>query len=145
LLFETYRVPAVATGIDAVFSAQYNSNGQLPEHGIVLSSSHSASHVLPIVDGKVDFAQVPPIRLWSRYCPHPCLTLPQAKRLDVGGSSMTDFMMQILHLQHPSLRGYVTPVQANELKHRFCFLSGMGQYAQVITVQPLQCPLFPCI
>jgi len=111
LLFETYRVPAVAAGIDSVFSAQHNGpDGDLPQYGVIVSSSHSASHVLPIVEGKIDFKNV--------------------KRIDVGGNEMTEFTEKLLHLQHPLLRPYVTPVQAEELKHRFCYLTGMSQYLE---------------
>lgn len=107
-------MPAIAYGIDAAFSAQFNSStGQLPGHGIIVSASHSTSHVLPIVDGRVDFEQV--------------------KRLDVGGRAMTDCMAQLVHLQHPHIRAYTNPLQAEELKHRFCYITGMQQYGEAAT------------
>lgn len=129
LLFETYQAPGAAYGIDSVFSTQFNCGGHLPHHGIIVSGSHSASHVLPVVEGKVDFHNV--------------------KRLDVGGRSMTDFMMQLVHLQHPPLRSYVTPIQAEELKHRFCYLTAMQEYSQVVAhlsnsqVDAIQLPFTP--
>jgi len=62
---------------------------------------------------------------------------------------MTDLNMQIVHLQHPPLRGYVTPVQAEQLKHRFCYLTPMLEYARITAelansaVDVIQLPFTP--
>lgn len=56
LLFECYGVPAVAYGIDALFSAHHNlstSDGELVD-ALIISSGHQTSHVLPVLNGRLD-------------------------------------------------------------------------------------------
>lgn len=77
LLFECYSAPSVAYGVDALFSYLYNSalspakNGMCiivhcvwscnanaavggAKNGLVISSSYQATHILPVVDGRLD-------------------------------------------------------------------------------------------
>jgi actin-related protein 5 len=48
LLFESYDVPSVCYGIDALFSFHAN-NLSFDEGGIVASSGHTTTHVIPII------------------------------------------------------------------------------------------------
>lgn len=50
LLFECYNVPSVTYGIDALFSF-YNNGGE-NEDGIIISSGHSTTHIIPTIQGK---------------------------------------------------------------------------------------------
>lgn len=56
LMFECYNVPSVAYGIDALFSAYHNFSleGRGLEDALVISSGHQTTHILPILDGKLD-------------------------------------------------------------------------------------------
>lgn len=59
LLFECFSAPSVAYGVDALFSYQYNcmspaSDVGMAKNGLMISSSYQATHILPVVDGKMD-------------------------------------------------------------------------------------------
>ena len=56
LLFEAYSVPAVAYGVDALFSAyhSYAKKGNPLCDALIVSSGHQATHILPVLDGKFD-------------------------------------------------------------------------------------------
>ena len=47
LLFECYRVPAVNYSVDSLLSYYYNC-GDKP-NGLVIDSSHSSTHIVPII------------------------------------------------------------------------------------------------
>jgi actin-related protein 5 len=51
LLFEGYRVPSVAYGIDSLFSYHAN-GGSMDDGGIIISSGNSTTHVIPTLGGK---------------------------------------------------------------------------------------------
>lgn len=58
LLLECYDVPGVAYGVDALFSAYHNHHQKgLPwQDALVLASGHQTTHVLPVLDGRLDSA-----------------------------------------------------------------------------------------
>jgi actin-related protein 5 len=51
LLFEGYNVPSVTYGVDSLFSF-YNQNPGLNADGLVVSSSTSSTHVIPVLGGQ---------------------------------------------------------------------------------------------
>lgn len=70
LLFECYQVPAVSYSVDSLLSFYYNStktNGckSPATSGLVVSSSHQATHVVPILESQ-----------WQ---------MPITKRINLGG------------------------------------------------------------
>lgn len=58
LLFECYGIPSVAYGVDALFSAHHNfgCEGRELVDGLIISSGHQTTHILPVLDGKLDSA-----------------------------------------------------------------------------------------
>ncbi|KAI8096795.1 uncharacterized protein BX664DRAFT_66331 [Halteromyces radiatus] len=50
LLFECYNAPSVTYGIDALFS--HYANGGENEDGIIVSSGHNSTHIIPTLQGK---------------------------------------------------------------------------------------------
>ena len=58
LLFECYGIPSVAYGVDALFSAHHNFSreGQGLTDALIVSSGHQTTHILPVLDGKLDSA-----------------------------------------------------------------------------------------
>ena len=55
LLFETYQIPSVCYGIDALFSAYQNSITD----GLAVSSGKNSTTIVPILEGRglVDFSK----------------------------------------------------------------------------------------
>ena len=59
LLFEAYGIPSVAYGVDALFGAHHSSLKQLGrplEEALVVSCGHGTTHILPVVEGRLDAA-----------------------------------------------------------------------------------------
>lgn len=99
LLFECYNTPSVAYGIDSLFS--YRKNGGTS--GIVISSGHQSSHVIPVLNGKA--------------------LLHDAKRLSLGGASVPDYMLRLAQLKYPTFPTKVSATQAVELSKSHCYVS----------------------
>jgi len=81
LLFECYSVPRVAYGIDALFSYNYNVKPQCEYDALILSCGYQATHVLPILGGR--------------------LRAPACQRINVGGAAVDGFMQRVLQLKYP--------------------------------------------
>lgn len=99
ILFECYSAPSVAYGIDSLFSYQYN-NGK---DGLVISSSHSSTHVVPVLDSK-------PL-------------LSSSARLNWGGSQASEFLMKLLKLKYPAFPARRTEYQMRQLVQENCYVS----------------------
>ncbi|CAJ0935911.1 unnamed protein product [Ranitomeya imitator] len=54
LLFECYRVPKVSFGIDGLYSLYHNKRAALPTSAIVVSSGYNCTHILPVLNGRLD-------------------------------------------------------------------------------------------
>ncbi|CAG8761862.1 26539_t:CDS:10, partial [Dentiscutata erythropus] len=90
LLFECYRVPSVCYGIDALMS--FHCNGlSSDEGGIVISSGHTTTHVIPVFGRSV---------------------LGQTKRISYGGLTSTDYMLKLMQLKYPTFPTKMTVNQA---------------------------------
>ena len=57
LLFECYSVPSVLYGVDAAFSYYQNNGGNMDKEGLIVSSGHNATYVLPIYDHRLQANQ----------------------------------------------------------------------------------------
>ncbi|CAG8823760.1 14734_t:CDS:2, partial [Gigaspora rosea] len=90
LLFECYRVPSVCYGIDALFSFHFNGLS-FDEGGIVISSGHTTTHVIPVLGRGV---------------------LGQTKRISYGGLTSTDYMLKLMQLKYPTFPTKMTVNQA---------------------------------
>eukprot|EP00794_Sanderia_malayensis_P015741 gene15741-17327_t len=101
LLFECYRIPQVAYGIDSMFSFNYNMRGI--SDGIVISSGFAATHVVPIRNGRID----------AQNC----------KRINVGGMNSLIYMQKLLQLKHPGLALSVTVNRAQELVRKHTYMA----------------------
>jgi actin-related protein 5 len=97
ILFECYRAPSVAFGIDSLFSYNYNEG----KSGLVVSSSHSSTHLIPVVDEK-------PL-------------LSHAARLNWGRWHSADFLSRLLRVKYPSVK--ITDAQISDLVREHCYVS----------------------
>ncbi|KAF0483262.1 actin-like ATPase domain-containing protein [Gigaspora margarita] len=101
LLFECYRVPSVCYGIDALFSFHFNGLS-FDEGGIVISSGHTTTHVIPVLGRGV---------------------LGQTKRISYGGLTSTDYMLKLMQLKYPTFPTKMTVNQAQHLVHNHTYVA----------------------
>ncbi|KAF2190927.1 actin-like ATPase domain-containing protein [Zopfia rhizophila CBS 207.26] len=99
ILFECYGAPSVAYGIDSLFSYSYNGG----RHGLVVSSSYTSTHVIPVVDSKA--------------------LLSQTTRLNWGRFQSAEYLLKLLKLKYPTFPGKVSDPQAEDLVREHCYVS----------------------
>ncbi|OTB15482.1 hypothetical protein K445DRAFT_375937 [Daldinia sp. EC12] len=99
IIFECYQAPSLALGIDSLFSYRYN-KGQT---GLVVSSSYSSTHVIPVFDSKA--------------------MLPQAIRLNWGGWHAAEYLLKLIRLKYPSFPGKLNASQAEHMIRDHCYIS----------------------
>ncbi|KAJ1952380.1 Nuclear actin-protein involved in chromatin remodeling, partial [Dipsacomyces acuminosporus] len=71
--------------------------------GLVIGSGNVASHVIPIFDA----------RARTDYC----------KRINLGGTSMEDYLLRLLHLKYPSFPMKITGWQSQQIVQNFAYVS----------------------
>ncbi|XP_028842480.1 actin-related protein 5 [Denticeps clupeoides] len=105
LLFECYGVPHVSYGVDALFSFQLNARrrAEPPRTGLVVSSGYHCSHVLPVIDGRLDAAN--------------------CKRVNVGGAQAAAYLQRLLQLKYPGQQAAVTLGRMEELLHEHSYVA----------------------
>ncbi|KAJ4305404.1 Nuclear actin-protein involved in chromatin remodeling [Kalmusia sp. IMI 367209] len=99
ILFECYGAPSVAYGIDSLFSYSYNGG----KHGLVVSSSHTSTHLIPVVNSKA--------------------LLSQSTRLNWGRFQSAEYLLKLLRLKYPSFPGKISDPQAEDLVREHCYVS----------------------
>lgn len=99
IIFECYSAPSLAYGIDSLFSYDYN-NGKT---GLVVSSSHSSTHLIPVLNSKA--------------------LLTQATRLNWGGSQSAEYLLKLLRLKYPTFPGKLNSSQTEYMIRDHCYLS----------------------
>ena len=99
ILFECYSAPSVAYGIDSLLSYKYNGG----HDGLVISSSHSSTHLISILDSKPIMSSI--------------------SRLNWGGYWGTDYLFKLLKLKYPTFPGKITETQVAELMREHCYVS----------------------
>lgn len=99
LLFECYSAPSVSYGIDSLFSYRYNGG----RSGLVVSSSHSSTHVIPVLEGRGQ--------------------LSNATRLNWGGAQGIEYMMKLLKLKYPTFPGKMTDAHVEDIIRKHCYVA----------------------
>lgn len=99
ILFECYGAPSVAYGIDSLFSYAYNGG----KNGLVVSSSYTSTHLIPMVDSK-------PL-------------LSQTTRLNWGRFQSAEYLLKLLRMKYPSFPGKISDPQAEDLVREHCYVS----------------------
>ncbi|KAK4146857.1 actin-like protein arp5 [Dichotomopilus funicola] len=100
VLFECYNAPSVAYGIDSLFSYRHNKG----KTGLVVSSSYSATHLIPVYDSKA--------------------LLSQAIRLNWGGWHAAEYLQKLIKLKYyTGFPGKLTASQAENMVRDFCYVS----------------------
>ncbi|CAG8499345.1 16313_t:CDS:10 [Acaulospora colombiana] len=88
-------------GIDALFS--YHANGLSLDGGVIISSGHTTTHVIPVVGGRG--------------------VLEQTKRISYGGLTSTDYMLKLMQLKYPTFPTKMTVNQAQYLVHNYTYVA----------------------
>ncbi|XP_031561319.1 actin-related protein 5-like, partial [Actinia tenebrosa] len=70
---------------------------------LVVSSGYQVSHVLPVINGRLD----------AQNC----------KRINLGGASVAWYMQRLLQLKHPAHVAQITLARAQELVHDHTYIS----------------------
>jgi len=99
VLFECYSAPSVAYGIDSLFSYKYNKGSS----GLLVSSSHSSTHVIPVLNSKPIMSSV--------------------SRLNWGGFQGAEYLLKLLKLKYPTFPGKLTDYQAQHMVREHCYVS----------------------
>ncbi|KAI9861937.1 MAG: Nuclear actin-protein involved in chromatin remodeling [Trichoglossum hirsutum] len=107
IVFECYSAPSLAYGIDSLFSYSYNGG----KTGLVVSSSHSSTHLIPVVNSKA--------------------MLSHATRLNWGRSQSAEYLLKLLQLKYPNFPGKLTSFQADSLVREHCYVS--NDYVQELS------------
>ena len=107
LLFEVYRVPKIAFGVDCLFSYRYNYQksqalANCTDCFVVNSGAHS-THIIPILDGKVD--------------------LSHTKRINLGGSHTLNFLHRFLQLKYSQHQGAILLSKMQEVIESHSFIA----------------------
>ncbi|KAI0482455.1 putative chromatin remodeling complex subunit [Xylariaceae sp. FL0804] len=99
IIFECYGAPSLALGIDSLFSYRYNEG----RTGLVVSSSYSSTHVIPVYNCKP--------------------MLAQAIRLNWGGWHTAEYLLKLIRLKYPSFPGKLNVSQAEHMLQDHCYVS----------------------
>ncbi|XP_026222598.1 actin-related protein 5 [Anabas testudineus] len=102
LLFECYHIPYVSYGVDGLYSFYHNNRNIQPPHtGIVLSSGYQCSHILPVINGRLDAVN--------------------CKRVNVAGSQAASYLQRLLQLKYPGHLAAITLSRMEELLHEHSY------------------------
>ena len=99
LLFECYNAPSLVYGIDSLFSYKFNKGNS----GLIVSSSHSSTHIIPVLSSKPIMSSV--------------------SRLNWGGFQCAEYLLKLLRLKYPSFPSKVTDQQAQHMVREHCYVS----------------------
>ncbi|KAK3079117.1 hypothetical protein LTS18_005700, partial [Coniosporium uncinatum] len=99
ILFECYRAPSVAYGIDSLFSYRYNQGTT----GLVVSSGYTSTHVIPVAQGKA--------------------MLQHATRLNWGRFQCAEYLQRLIKAKYPNAQLKISDPQAEDLVREHCYVS----------------------
>lgn len=100
IIFECYGAPSLVYGIDSLFSYRHNQG----KTGLVVSSSYSATHLIPVYNSKA--------------------MLSQAIRLNWGGWHAAEYLLKLIRLKYyQGFPGKLNSSQAENMVRDFCYVS----------------------
>ena len=104
LMFELYGVPSLTYGIDMMFSYYYNNyenikNNEGLGNCLIISSSNQVTHILPIIENKID--------------------LKNTRRISIGSENAKDLLMKSLRLKYSDIKQKLTNEVIQEIYHNY--------------------------
>ncbi|XP_020654112.3 actin-related protein 5 [Pogona vitticeps] len=103
LLFECYQVPKVSYGVDSLYSFYHNKKQGWPCSGLIVSSGYQCTHILPVLDGRLD----------ARNC----------KRINLGGCQAAMYLQRLLQLKYPGHFAAITLSRVEEILHEHSYVA----------------------
>nr|XP_028590818.1 actin-related protein 5 [Podarcis muralis] len=103
LLFECYQVPKVSYGVDSLYSLYHNKRQGWPCSGLIVSSGYQCTHILPVLDGRLD----------ARNC----------KRINIGGCQAALYLQRLLQLKYPGHFAAITLSRVEEILHEHSYVA----------------------
>ncbi|XP_007422424.1 actin-related protein 5 isoform X1 [Python bivittatus] len=103
LLFECYQVPKVSYGVDSLYSFYHNKRQSWPCSGLIVSSGYQCTHILPVLDGRLD----------ARNC----------KRINLGGCQAALYLQRLLQLKYPGHFAAITLSRVEEILHEHSYIA----------------------
>ena len=104
LMFELYGVPSLTYGIDMMFSYYYNNYEKIKNKNglgncLIISSSNQVTHILPIIENKID--------------------IKNTKRISIGSENAKDLLMKSLQLKYADIKQKLTNEVIQEIYHKY--------------------------
>ena len=104
LMFELYGVPSLTYGIDMMFSYYYNNYENVKNktglgNCLIISSSNQVTHILPIIEDKID--------------------IKNTKRISIGSENAKDLLMKSLQLKYADIKQKLTNEVIQEIYHKY--------------------------
>ena len=104
LMFELYGVPSLTYGIDMMFSYYYNNYENIKNNDglgncLIVSSSNQVTHILPIIENKID--------------------LKNTRRISIGSENAKDLLMKSLQLKYSDIKPKLTNEVIQEIYHNY--------------------------
>ena len=104
LMFELYGVPSLTYGIDMMFSYYYNNYENIKNNDglgncLIVSSSNQVTHILPIIENKID--------------------LKNTRRISIGSENAKDLLMKSLQLKYSDIKQKLTNEVIQEIYHNY--------------------------
>ncbi|XP_068768464.1 actin-related protein 5 isoform X5 [Struthio camelus] len=103
LLFECYQVPKVSYGVDSLYSFYHNRRQNWPCSGLVISSGYQCTHILPVLEGRLD----------AKNC----------KRINLGGCQAAVYLQRLLQLKYPGHFAAITLSRMEEILHEHSYIA----------------------
>ena len=104
LMFELYGVPSLTYGIDMMFSYYYNNYEKIKNNFglgncLIISSSNQVTHILPIIDNKLD--------------------IKNTRRISIGSENAKDLLMKSLQLKYSDIKQKLTNEVIQDIYHKY--------------------------
>uniref|UniRef100_A0A8C6VKI2 Actin-related protein 5 n=1 Tax=Naja naja TaxID=35670 RepID=A0A8C6VKI2_NAJNA len=103
LLFECYQVPKVSYGVDSLYSFYHNKRQVWPCSGLIVSSGYQCTHILPVLDGRLDARN--------------------GKRINLGGCQAALYLQRLLQLKYPGHFAAITLSRVEEILHEHSYIA----------------------
>ncbi|XP_075757454.1 actin-related protein 5 isoform X2 [Pelodiscus sinensis] len=97
------QVPKVSYGVDSLYSLYHNRRQDWPCNSLIVSSGYQCTHVLPVLEGRLD----------AKNC----------KRINLGGCQAAVYLQRLLQLKYPGHFAAITLSRMEEILHEHSYIA----------------------